>query len=370
MKQPIAIELFSGAGGLSLGLRQAGFHIALANEIEPEFAQTYQYNHPETKLICDDIHHIDFSLEATHLHLPQIDLLSGGPPCQGFSTVGSKNEKDPRNSLFYEYLRAVYELQPSYIVFENVSGFFNLYQGKAHQTLIQELQALGYETTSTLLDASDFGLPQIRKRAFVIGWQKQLPAVQAPTPTHGEANNIFKLPKKLTLMEAISDLPPLSINDTKTEYATPPQNSYQAIMRQNAKQLTEHNSANYGEKMQEILATVPPGGSVNDLPERLRPKKYFANTYARLYPDQPAPTITRNFGTPSSSRCIHPYQNRALSTREGARLQSFPDDYHFIGSKTAKNLQIGNAVPPLLGKMIAQEIFNTLHPQATLVASN
>ena len=108
--------------------------------------------------------------------------------------------------------------------------------------------------------------------------------------------------------------------------------------------------------MREILSLIPPGGSVADLPERLRPRSYFANTYARLLPDRPAPTITRNFGTPSSSRCVHPFQNRALSTREGARLQGFPDAYHFVGGKQSKNLQIGNAVPPILGEAVARAV--------------
>ena len=124
--------------------------------------------------------------------------------------------------------------------------------------------------------------------------------------------------------------------------------------------LTEHNSSNYGKKMLEIMSLIPPSGTVQDLPERLRPKSYFLNTYARLHPDKPSPTITRNFGTPSSSRCIHPYQDRALSTREGARLQGFPDSYVFCGSKTSKNLQIGNAVPPIFGEVVAKMVAESI----------
>jgi DNA (cytosine-5)-methyltransferase 1 len=130
-------------------------------------------------------------------------------------------------------------------------------------------------------------------------------------------------------------------------------------MRQQASSLSEHNSSNYGAKMREILRLIPSGGSIEDLPEHLRPKSYFKNTYARLLPDRPSPTITRNFGTPSSSRCVHPYQARALSTREGARLQGFPDHYEFCGSKGSKNLQIGNAVPPIFGEIIAKEILKS-----------
>jgi len=356
-----AIELFAGAGGLSIGLGRAGFDIVLANEIEKDFAKTFEINHPDTRMICKDIHLIDFKEELKNLNLRKIDLLSGGPPCQGFSTVGSKNERDPRNSLFYEYLRAVKETNPNYVIFENVSGFHNMYQGKAYRTLISELDNLGFDTNSAVLEASNYGLPQIRKRTIVVGWKKGLNAVKLPTPTHHtNSNDLFNSKVKLTIMDAISDLPSLGVADSKNKYKTSPQNQYQISLRGNVQKLEEHNSSNYGEKMQEILSLVPPGGTVNDLPERLRPKSYFGNTYARLIPNIPSPTITRNFGTPSSSRCIHPFENRALSTREGARIQGFPDDYVFSGSKISKNLQIGNAVPPIFGEVIAKEIISSI----------
>ena len=362
MSSPIAVELFSGAGGLSVGLERAGFKVVLANEIEKDFATTFALNHPETKVLCDDIHNIDFREEVKKLGLSTIDLLSGGPPCQGFSTVGSKKEKDPRNSLFYQYLRAVKELSPSYVIFENVSGFKNMYEGKAYDALISELSDLGYESDSAILEASDFGLPQKRKRTIVVGWRKGRSPVCLPSPTHSSCKNLSRLKDKLTLMDAISDLPELSANDSSDRYQLPPQNSYQEEMRKGVRKegLTEHNSSNYGAKMLEILSLIPDGGSVNDLPERLRPKKCFANSYARLLPNQPAPTITRNFGTPSSARCVHPHQNRALSTREGARLQGFPDGYTFYGSKTSKNVQIGNAVPPVFGRVIAESIIKAM----------
>jgi DNA (cytosine-5)-methyltransferase 1 len=152
----------------------------------------------------------------------------------------------------------------------------------------------------------------------------------------------------------------LGANDAAYAYTSSAQNAYQQALRGDCEVLTEHNSANYGEKMRQILALIPPGGTVDDLPAVLRPKAYFSNTYARLWADRPTPTITRNFGTPSSSRCVHPTQNRALSTREGARLQGFPDSYQFMGSKISKNLQIGNAVPPIFGFVLAQEIVRAL----------
>jgi DNA (cytosine-5)-methyltransferase 1 len=349
-----AIELFAGAGGLSLGMTKAGIQVVIANEIEKDFAKTYMLNHPDTKMINDDIHNINWDDELRDIG--EVDLVSGGPPCQGFSTVGSKNRMDPRNSLFNEYLRCVADVQPAYILFENVSGFKRLYSGVAYRTLMEELSVLGYKARSAILEASDYGLPQRRQRTIVIGWKNGLQALRFPAPTHSSDPSLFGLKPKISLWEAISDLPAIGANGSATSYLDAPKNDYQRLMRNGCNVLTEHNSAKYGEKMMKILSLIPEGGCVDDLPPELRPISYFKNTYARLLADECSPTITRNFGTPSSSRCIHPFQNRALSTREGARLQSFPDDYRFHGGKGSKNLQIGNAVPPLLGKLIAAEI--------------
>ena len=358
-KRPFtAVELFAGAGGLSVGLERAGFRIALAVEIMPDFAATLAANHPGTKVVNADVHGVDFRAELRAQGLEEADLLSGGPPCQGFSTIGAKNRRDPRNSLFYEWLRAVAETNARYVLFENVAGFRRMYGGFAYETLVRELDALGYDVDAGLLDASDYGAPQVRHRTIVLGWRRGLPPARIPAPTHGEGRPLLgeALLPRLTLMDAIGDLPPLQPGETATAYAKPPQNEYQKRLRGEEIVLTEHNAADHGEKMREILSLIPPGGSVSDLPERLRPRSYFANTYARLLPDRPAPTITRNFGTPSSSRCVHPFQNRALSTREGARLQGFPDAYHFVGGKQSKNLQIGNAVPPILGEAVARAV--------------
>ncbi len=352
-----AVELFAGAGGLSIGLERAGIHVVLANEIMPDFAATLAANHPNTNVINEDIHKIDFRAELKKLGLESVDVLSGGPPCQGFSTIGSKNRQDPRNSLFYEYLRAVSETHPKYTIFENVSGFKRMYDGFAYETLVKELAELGYDTKCQILNAADYGAPQIRYRTIVIGWRRDLKPLEFPVPTNGTKEGLRPY---LTLMEAIGDLPRIGTGESSSVYATAPQNEYQKRMRGGQKELLDHNASNYGEKMQEILRVIPAGGSIKDLPPRLRPKSGYCNTYARLMPDEPSPTITRNFGTPSSSRCVHPYQPRALSTREGARLQGFPDDYRFVGGKQSKNLQIGNAVPPILGEAIARVVRKAL----------
>lgn len=359
MRQPIAVDLFCGAGGLSLGLKQAGFQTILANEIEQDFASTFLANHPETSLLVRDVHEVDFGREMKGLGLKpgDFDLLAGGPPCQGFSTVGKKDVDDPRNSLFQQYLRAVHELSPKIILFENVSGFKLLYNGRMFSKLLENLDSMGYSTASSVLDAVWFGLPQYRQRTIVVGWKSRC-SFRFPEPTNGFGFLVDK--PYVTLMEAISDLPPLRPSEERHEYLVPAENDFQKSIRSDCTELTEHACANYGERMRRILSLIPPGGTVDDLPLELRPKSYFRNTYARLLPNRPAPTITRNFGTPSSSRCVHPYQDRALSTREGSRLQGFPDDYVFIGSKGSKNLQIGNAVPPVFGALLGNAIKSQL----------
>lgn len=233
-----------------------------------------------------------------------------------------------------------------------------MYDGTAYETLVSELGRLGYETTSKILNAVEYGAPQNRCRTIVLGWRSGLTPPRFPCPTHGEKAGMTPY---LTLMDAIGDLPPIGAGESSNNYATPPQNEYQRRMRESQTVLTEHNAANYGCKMREILRIIPEGGSVDDLPTELRPKSSYRNTYARLLPYAPSPTITRNFGTPSSSRCVHPFQPRALSTREGARLQGFPDNYVFIGSKQSKNLQIGNAVPVALGEAVAKCVAEALN---------
>ena len=359
MKKLIGIDLFCGAGGFSLGLSRNNIEIVLANEIEKDFAKTFELNHPKTKMLNEDIHNIDFKKEIKKIGYKSIDILCGGPPCQGFSTVGSKNKKDKRNSLFWEFLRAVNETNPKAVIFENVAGFKSLYNGQAYETLIKELKILGYNVLSNVLNAADYGLPQHRKRTIVVGLSKGY-SFQFPKIIKSQNKNLFE-DKYLTIMSAISDLPKLNVGEERNQYLCKPKNDYQKKMRGSIKILTEHNCSKYGERMQKIISLVPPNGDISDLPSNLRPKKYFNNVYARIDPTKPSPTITRNFGTPSSSRCIHPFQNRALSTREGARLQGFPDKFIFYGSKTSKNLQIGNAVPPLLGEIIGKQLVKSIN---------
>ncbi len=349
-----SIDLFCGAGGLTLGLKRNEIDCKIAVECEKDFAETFKLNNKNAITIRDDIAKVCF---LKLLKNKKIDLVCGGPPCQGFSTVGKKNEKDERNSLFWQFLRTVDEVNPKIVLFENVAGFRRLYNGVAYHTLVYELEKKGYKVQSKIMDAANFGAPQHRKRTIVIGCKKNL-EFKFPMVTHTQEKTLFT-EKFITLRDAISDLPKLGINDSKNNYLNI-KSEYQKNIRRGQNFLTEHNSSNYGDKMQKIMSLIPKNGTVKDLPKELQPKSFFGNTYARLDYDKPAPTITRNFGTPSSSRCIHPEQNRALSTREGARIQGFPDNYVFVGSKTSKNLQIGNAVPIALSDALGKEISKSL----------
>jgi len=191
--KPTCVELFAGAGGLALGLKQAGFTAVFANDIDPDGCASFKLNHPETEVVCGDIRDIDFCDVKNRLAPGGIDLVAGGPPCQGFSTVGSKNESDPRNSLFYEFTRAVSELSPKCILFENVSGFKRMYHGRAFDALVTELSDLGYSCVHGVLNASDYGLPQHRNRTVVLGWKSDSTPIQLPVPSHGVGLGLFNL---------------------------------------------------------------------------------------------------------------------------------------------------------------------------------
>ena len=239
MKNFNCIDLFCGAGGFSLGLSRNNIEIVLANEIEKDFAKTFELNHPKTKMLNEDIHNINFKYELKKIGYKSLDILCGGPPCQGFSTVGSKNKKDKRNSLFWEFLRAVNETSPKVVIFENVSGFKSLYNGQAYETLIYELESIGYRVFSDVLNTADYGLPQFRKRTIIVGISKGY-SFNFPKIIKSKKKNLFE-DEYLTVMSAISDLPKLSIGEEKNNYLSKPKNNYQKKMRGNVKILTEHN---------------------------------------------------------------------------------------------------------------------------------
>lgn len=355
------IDLFCGVGGLSYGFaHNKNFEIVAANEILPNMAKAYSLNHPAVNVYVGDVKNFNAQKIKDDLDIraDEIDIIIGGPPCQAYSTIGKRLIGDPRGKLFQEYYRILKEFNPKFFIFENVKGILSMQGGELLKIIILLFKSLGYGVKYKLLNAADFGAPQIRERVIIVG-SKLENCFCYPEPTHCDISggkNLFAgyLKPYLTLGEAIGDLPFIKSGETSFEYATIPQNDFQKMARINApEKLMDHNAPANNQKLVKIMELLPDGGTPRDLPEELRPVSGFQNTYCRLWWDRPATTITRNLSTPSSSRCIHPKAPRPLTTREGARLQCFPDSYQFYGSRSDRNLQIGNAVPTVLSKALA-----------------
>ena len=327
-------------------------------------AKAYELNHPNVKMYCQDIKNFGLTELQKDLGIKKgdISLVVGGPPCQSFSTIGKRAVDDPRGKLFEEYFRVLQEIEPKVFLFENVKGLLSMQKGKLFAEIIRLFESLDYKVKYQILNAADYGTPQIRERVIIIGSKLDYDFTY-PQPTHYDPeaeNSLFangSLKPYLTLAEAISDLPFIKSGEESTSYQSPPQNSYQKQMRIKANgELKDHSAPNNNENLVKLMKLLPDGGTPRDLPAEYRPKSGFANTYSRLWWNRPSTTITRNLSTPSSSRCVHPKAARPLTTREGARLQGFPDDYVFYGSRSDKNLQIGNAVPPLLSIALKEAI--------------
>lgn len=350
------IDLFCGVGGLSYGFaHRPEFEIVAANDNLPDMAAAYELNHPGVKVYCDDVKEFSAArlLKDTGVSAKEIDVIVGGPPCQSFSTAGKRLVDDPRAKLFQEYYRILDEFRPKLFIFENVRGLLSIQKGELLKTIIASFSSLGYDVQYKVLNAADYGAPQERKRVIIVGHLLNKD-FKYPKKTHGKDDNLFDKPY-VTLGEAIGDLPLIRAGEEASDYASLSQNEYQKSMR-DAKELVDHNAPNNNPKLIALMEALPQGGTPKDVPETLRPKSGFGNSYCRLWWDRPSTTITRNLGTPSSARCIHPLAPRALTTREGARLQGFPDSYKFVGSRTSKNLQIGNAVPTQLAKALAGSV--------------
>lgn len=350
MKKYRVIDLFAGVGGLSYGFaHNNNFEIVMANEYEKDIATAYKMNHPTVNVIQGDIKDITEAQLRSVIGNEGIDIIVGGPPCQSYSTLG-KRQMDERAHLFEEYCRVLSIVQPKMFLFENVSGLLSMQGGRLIEQIKEEFKKLGYDIKTKLLNAVDYGVPQYRDRVIIVG-MKEKNVFDYPKATHGDG-----LIPHLTVHDAFSDLPILKSGESSNQYATEPQNDFQKFLRQNSQQLDENVAPTNGAHLIRIMEALPDGGSKDDLPEDIRPKSGYGNTYAKMWWERPAPTVTRNFATPSSSRCVHPRDSRAMTTREGARLQSFPDDYKFYGSRSMKNLEIGNAVPPLLSIALAEKV--------------
>ncbi len=348
------VDLFSGVGGLSYGFsKMPEFNILAANEIEKDISIAYTLNHPNVAMLNCDINQLTEEKFQEILKGKRVDLIVGGPPCQSYSTLG-KRQMDERANLFMQYKRILTILNPKAFVFENVSGILSMDKGRLFERIKSEFESLGYQLKYKLLDAVDYGVPQHRERVILVGFKGEN-KFEYPQPTHGEG-----LKPYITLEEAIGDLPSIKSGQTNNTFDSSFSNDFLNFVRKSDETMTEHSAPNNGEHLIKIMEALKDGQSKDELPEDIRPKSGYGNTYAKLWWKKPSTTITRNFACPSSSRCIHPRDSRAMSIREGARLQSFPDDYKFYGSDGMKRLEIGNAVPPLLSKVIAEQMLKAL----------
>lgn len=342
------IDLFAGVGGLSLGFEMCGFEVVIANEFDSSIAEAYIKNRNNPNMVVADIQ--DLPIEETFSkYKGKVDLIVGGPPCQGFSQKGQrKSINDPRNFLFRYYVDVVATVQPKYFVMENVPGLLTTEKGLFKNEIMKLFSDLGYKVNAEVLCAADYGVPQNRKRAFIIG--KKTNGVPVSMPE--------KKDKVITIWNAISDLAYLESGEGEEVqiYRNEPQSDYQREMRKTSEFLYNHVATNHSKLALERLSMIPPKGGKEYLPPEHLTKSIYSGTWERMDADDVSVTITTRFDTPSSGKFTHPYLNRAITVREAARIQSFPDDFHFFGTKTSQMKQVGNAVPPLLAKAVAEAI--------------
>jgi len=385
------IDLFCGAGGFSVGVEMSSdaFSVVGGIDMEESAVETFEENHKDAVGVVDDISSLKPDDFESELPVDSVDVIIGGPPCKGFSSIRpnrSSDEIDYRNYLYQDYLRFVNYFEPDVFVLENVPAIINhtISDEPILDTILSEIEDLGYTFEWNLLNSAFYGVPQARTRFILIAVKDSSQEIMFPEPTHSfqdkeiekkrlihQDNTITpelgELKPVVTSLEAISDLPSVEAGEKNNTYAKPPQNDFQRLMRTTLNgelmtndMLTQHRATNHSDEMVEILEEA--GFKRSDIPEDLRPPTGYEATYSRQYPNQPSTTLTTEYTTAGATRCVHPDDSvaRALTVREGMRIQSFPDWYIFCGTKTSITEQVGNAVPPLLGEHIGCSIYNML----------
>ena len=368
------VDLFCGVGGFSAGFEATGeFEVVAGIDLLGDRLATFTANHPAANAYGTDIRAV--GVKTLKSENPHPFAVIGGPPCQGFSSIRPFRNvewNDPRNNLAEEFCRIVAALQPEWLVFENVVGLLAHDDGRTYEALIGAFGALGYRVSAKVLNAAYHGLPQRRERLIIVG-SRRGKAFEWPTPTHHhevrsmvgrsplllspEPGFLGETQAAVTVMEAIGDLPPVRSGAAATEYCEDaPVSRYAEIIRAGADMLTLHEATAHSAAMLEIIRHA--GENINCLPPGMVTSG-FSTCYSRLAADKPANTITVNFVHPASNRCIHPIQDRALTPREGAKLQGFFDTFEFVGTRSQIVKQIGNAVPPLMGRVIAEAILDS-----------
>lgn len=385
--RPTVLDLFSGAGGIALGFRQAGYKIVGGVDFSKPAIATFEKNFPEAKALVRDLRKPDFQ-DIAELVGGSVDVIVGGPSCQGFSTSGGlskssgRSESDPRNRLFLNYIDIVDLLQPSWIVFENVPGLLLYENGRVALDIVKAFKEIGYRIAPMILLAADFGVPQLRRRLVFVG-NRTGADISFPAATHGDPElwKNYSLPfahlsrighgsggkvsEHVSFADACGDLPDVAEGGVvdKAPYGSEPTTDYQKLMRADSTEVRQHDAAVLSSLDRIAAQTLEQGQNWRDLPADVLPerfskiRRYDATTLLRrLRADRPTYTVTTKFNEATTGAFIHPTQARTLSLREAARLQAFPDDFIFEGSSAQIRQQIGNAVPALLARCLGEAI--------------
>lgn len=346
-----AIDLFAGCGGLSRGFMDAGFDVILGVDNNDPALRTFAFNHKNAKAINADLSKKEaFNEIKKAINNRTVDLIIAGPPCQGFSLTGPRQFDDERNKLYLAVIEAVKDFQPKAFVIENVNGMATLYNGQIKDEVIRRFEAIGYNVAYKVLCAADYGVPQMRKRLLFVGVRPEYGKFVFPKPVVSKENYV-------TCREALDDLPPLidDLGSEESSYSSAPRTDYQKKMRGDCNVLHNHVATAHKQFVKDTIALVPEGGNYKDLPKGWGESRKFHEAWTRYDGNKPSRTIDTGH-----RNHFHYQYNRVPTIRENARLQSFPDDFVFLGTKTQQNRQVGNAVPPLLGFYIGKKLYELL----------
>jgi DNA (cytosine-5)-methyltransferase 1 len=344
--KPQVIDLFSGCGGLSYGLEEAGFDIAFAIDNWKDALDTLAHNHKNTKTYLADLGNetAEQICKKNGIKKGTVDVVVGGPPCQGFSISGKRNPNDPRNRLYKSFVDFVSFLKPKVFLMENVPNLVSMQEGKIKDEIIKDFEREGYKVSWKIMDASEYGVPQKRRRVIFIGLKngKEFVFPKVKTPT------------AITAKEAISDLPEETLSEGQA-YPLAPLSDYQKLMRKGAKSIFNHVATVHTEQTKSIINMVPDGANYKSLPKHLHSTRKVNIAWTRLNSKKPSYTMDTGH-----NHIFHYKFNRVPTTRETARIQSFPDTFIFLGGKTSQLKQVGNAVPPLLARELGKELIKYL----------